>query len=99
MASIDHQDDAAAVCALLDDVRDGIFGLRTVVAAMGAAEIAEVAVAYKIIFVFTLAVDAVRRVGKLRLGSGRRSALIDAEEHGAVRKVVCQGRGEGAVGI
>ena len=93
-------DDGAPVRALLGHVGDGILGLiRAVIAALRAAEAAQVAVGDVVVFVLGLAADAVACIRKLALLPRGHSALVDAEEEVAVEGILRKGRGQRAVGI
>ena len=91
--------DAAALGGLGRDPGHGVFRRLPTVAAVGAAEAAQVAVGDIVVFVFGLAADAVAGVGQLALLRGGHGALIDAEENDPVRQIARERRGEGAVGV
>ena len=94
---VHHQ--VAAVGPLAENLRHGVICPVPPVAAAGAAEAPQVAVADVVIFILRLAADAVGGVGDLRLGPGGGGPLLDAEPDHLIGQVPGQGGGEGAVRV
>ena len=94
----DRHGDVARVHTEVLHRRDGDLRLLTVIAALRAAERAEMAVRAVVIDILCLAVDAVRRVGDLRhVVAAERH--VHAEAHDRIRHLCRDGGNKRTVGI
>ena len=94
---IHHQ--LTAVGPLTENIRHGVVRPVPPVAALGAAEAAQVAIADVVVFIFRLTADAVGGVRNLRLGPGGGRPLLNTEPDHLIGQVSGQRSGEGAVRI